>query len=1000
MLELRFIGRFEICCDGEPVVVSSRIAQSLLAYLILTGGTQHRREKLAGMFWPNATEGKARAYLRHELWRIRKALSKKSKVDYLIADDINISFNASSDYCSDTATLQHLSESASIEELMNALSVYPGEFLPGFYEEWITQEREHFLTICDQRMSRLLELLENEKRWYEILDWSERWMSFDNTIESAYRYLMVAYDALGDRAKVTSTYQRCVQALHDLGLAPSELTRTLAFKRSSNLNIPIPLTSFIGREIELKEVTDLLTKSRLVTLTGSGGVGKTRLAIQVIAELIDKFPDGVWFLDLAPLRDPSLVPNTLTSLLGLREPPDLKLSITDLLKDYLRSRIALIIFDNCEHLIESCAHLVDSLLQSCDGLDVLATSREALRVSGEVPYRVPSLEIPKRDIESVIDTLAKTESVRLFMQRATVASPSFVIDWQTAPVIAQICQRLDGIPLAIELAAARANMLTVDQILKRLDDRFNLLTSGLRTALPRHQTLRATIDWSYALLTENERLLFMRLSVFRGGWTLEAAESICSGKGIESPKVLDLLSQLVNKSLESVENTGDESRYQMLETIRHYALQMLIESGEEEYIRNRHLEYFLQLSEQADSALKGPLQIGWFARLNDEHDNIRAALEWADKTDVEAGLYLSGRLHRYWEDFDMREGTHWLAEFLEKPESKSYSLARAKALLTQTWMAHWAHELGLAHLAAQECLDLYRACGDKLGEIDGLLAVGISNYNTWNVENMELYQQALDLSKFLGDQWRQAQALVHLSWSSNDYDRCVSYREEAVVLFKKVGDLELSTSNMISLGNVEMVNGNLRSAQKWLDEAVKASQNLDNKWLKADILDLSGCMSLIRGDYERARTDLKQAMAIAEDLGNKWNLLWARARLGYVALREGNMTEARNIFVDTAQIFQKDQFADGVLFTLEGIASLSIAESKHELAALLIGWADATRKAINETRPILEQADIDQIIAACLTKIGQVAFSKAYDEGKKLTLDEAVANAIEGVKGI
>ncbi|HKY56321.1 MAG TPA: BTAD domain-containing putative transcriptional regulator, partial [Anaerolineales bacterium] len=377
MLEVRLIGTFDIKCDGKPVVISSRIAQSLFAYLILNTDTSYRREKLAGMFWPDATEAKARAYLRHELWRLRKDISSN---EFLLSDDIGIAFNSSIDYWLDSEALEKLKDTSSTDELMVVLSTYQGELLPGFYDEWIVLEREHLQAVYEQKMARLLESLEKEKCWNDILEWAERWISFGQRPESAYRYLMIAYDALGDRAKVTSTYQRCVQELLQLDLEPSEETRALAFKRKTSLNIPIPLTSFIGREKELEEVAKLFSKSRLITLTGSGGVGKTRLAIQVVADVLELFPDGVWFLDLAPLTDPALVPNTLASLLGLQESG--KQPITDLLINYFCSRTALVIFDNCEHVIESSAQLIHSLLTSCEALSILATSREALRVAG------------------------------------------------------------------------------------------------------------------------------------------------------------------------------------------------------------------------------------------------------------------------------------------------------------------------------------------------------------------------------------------------------------------------------------------------------------------------------------------------------------------------------------------------------------------------------------------------------------------------------------------
>ena len=487
MLEVRLIGKFDIRLNGEPVVLSTRTSQSIFAFLILTAGTQHRREKLAGLFWPEVSEQKARTYLRQELWRIRKALSTNTTTEYLGADDISIFFRGSEDYWLDVKTLTGPEDHASVQDLVDGLAVYKGELLPGFYDNWVTEQREHLQSIFEKRMEQLLGILETEQRWHDMKEWADRWISNSSASERAYQYLMLAYKSLGDHARVASTYERCVQALLELDLEPSEQTRSYLVRRKSSLNIPIPLTSFIGRETELKEVADLLSKSRLVTLTGSGGVGKTRLAIQVVADVLDLFPAGIWFLDLSSLIDPTLIPNTIVSLLGLHEATEI--SLTQLLVNYFRPRRALVIFDNCEHLIEACASLANILLSSCEELSILATSREGLRISGEVSYRVPSLVTPNMEGQSTVEELMNTESVKLFIERARIAEPSIKIRSNHAILAAQICKRLDGIPLAIELAATRVNVLTLEQIIRRLDDRLNLLSNGLRSSLPRHQTL-------------------------------------------------------------------------------------------------------------------------------------------------------------------------------------------------------------------------------------------------------------------------------------------------------------------------------------------------------------------------------------------------------------------------------------------------------------------------------------------------------------------------------
>ena len=403
-------------------------------------------------------------------------------------------------------------------------------------------------------------------------------------------------------------------------------------------NLPVQLTSFVGRENEIAELKQGLEAHRLVTLTGSGGTGKTRLSLQVAAELVEQFNHGVWFIELAPLTDPDLIPQTILSAMGVSEQPNK--TPLEILKEYLHEKKMLIVLDNCEHLIMASAQVSNVLLNTAPELKILASSREALGVKGELSYPVPSLSWPDVKHLPTIEQLTQYEAVRLFIDRALLVAPHFVVDKDNAPFIAQICYRLDGIPLALELAAARTKMLSVEQISKRLDDRFRLLTGGARTALPRQQTLRALIDWSYDLLTENERLLLRRLSVFAGGWILDATEEVCSGDGMETYDVLDSLTQLVNKSLVVVmeHSQGGETRFRMLETIRQYAREKLLEVRGSEIVRQRHLAYFVKLAERAEPELPRSNQVFWLNKLDDEIDNFRMAIEWALVNDVESGL--------------------------------------------------------------------------------------------------------------------------------------------------------------------------------------------------------------------------------------------------------------------------------------------------------------------------------------------------------------------------
>jgi len=452
-------------------------------------------------------------------------------------------------------------------------------------------------------------------------------------------------------------------------------------------NLPLQLTSFIGRIREMAEVKYLLSATRLLTLIGPGGAGKTRLSLQVANELLDQYPDGAWFVELAPISDPLLLPRTTAIAIGLRDEP--KRPVIDMLCDYLRGKQLLLILDNCEHLVEACAQLVDRLLHASPKLSIIASSREAFGIAGEASYRVPSLGLPDLKNLPSFESLDQYEAVRLFTERATSAVSTFRVTNENASAVAQICHRLDGIPLAIELAAAKVRALSVDQISKRLDDRFRLLTSGNRTALERHQTLRATLDWSHNLLSPEEQILFRRLSIFVDGWTLEAAESVCANDsnlgGIRSEDIQNLLEHLVNKSLVSAEEWQSETRYRVLETMRQYAGEKLIEAGESENLRERHLEYFLDLAESAAPHLRKPEQLEWLARLEAEHENMRAALEWSLGMErPEYALRLAAALgtfwfmHCYW-----LEGAKWLESALAKP-AQDLTLAertvRARAL--------------------------------------------------------------------------------------------------------------------------------------------------------------------------------------------------------------------------------------------------------------------------------------------------------------------------------
>jgi tetratricopeptide (TPR) repeat protein len=583
-----------------------------------------------------------------------------------------------------------------------------------------------------------------------------------------------------------------------------------------------------------------------------------------------------------------------------------------------------------------------------------------------------------------IEKLTEYESIQLFTERAALALSSFTLTDENAGAVAEICHRLEGIPLAIELAAARVNILQVKEIQTQLEDSFSILTSDSNSTVQRHQTLHASMDWSWGLLTESEQIFLSQLSVFAGGWTLEAARAICEGNA------LDLISVLVKKSL-VIANQGleSETRYRFHEVVRQYAREKLVEAGEEEIIRTRHLQYFWELSDQAEQGLRGPAQMEWYARLNYERDNLRAALDWADKTNVQAGLYLSSRLVQFWDSFDLREGASWYSQFLQKPESHAFPKARAKTLCAYGHAMVGLQQFEAAHSATEECLEIYRSCGDRQGELDGLLLLGWELTNA--AEKKKVNQQALELAQSLGDVYRQTVALWQLGWSDHSVNR-FDYWKKAITLFRSLGDLQALAGTLSATGYFHAMDGNIESALTYLDEASMLYQQLHLNGHSALIS--YGQIALARGEFEQARAYLQENARIAHELGNRQDYLWSRVHLGYVLLREGIIDEAGHLFRKTALDFQKDAYLIGVIFTLEGIAELAIAVGNPKQAARLIGWAEAARETLGDIRPQLEQANVDKIIAVCLSKMGEVEFSDAFDEGQAMTLDEAVACAL------
>jgi predicted ATPase/class 3 adenylate cyclase len=620
-------------------------------------------------------------------------------------------------------------------------------------------------------------------------------------------------------------------------------------------NLPQQVTSFIGRDRELAEVARLLGNTRLLTLHGVGGIGKTRLSLQVAADVMDDYPDGVWFVELAPLTDARLVPQAVASALGVKE--EAGRPVFEALEKHVKDRQLLLILDNCEHVVHACAELAKQLLQSGIRLKILASSREHLHVGGEATYPVPALAVPDPSSTIAPNALTQYESVRLLVDRAVAAQPAFQVTEQNAAAISAICRRLDGIPLAIELAAARVRALSVDNIAARLNDRFRLLTGGSRTALPRQQTLRALIDWSHDLLTEAERILFRRLTVFAGGWTLEAAEAVASGGDVGKPRVLDLLVDLVDKSLVTVEAEG--ARYSLLETVREYAEEHLKESGEGEEIRKRHLDFYVAFAEKAGAELLGSEQAGWLRQLDVDRENLLSAIAWCSRGshDAESGYRLVHAIKLYWFMRGLLDLGHRVTvEAISIPADEPQGLARCKALWVAGQICSYTGRYEEAQRYLYESLAIARHHNDRrmIAAVQNYLALAALGQGDRAAARLHC-EEALDLARDLGDKREIAglsNALAQLNRLDGKLDVAEPLYEQVVALAHELSDREIVAIGILGLAMVAISRGSVARARDLLRQALTIAEETDSKPAGQCALDVSAGLAALQKDWGRS----------------------------------------------------------------------------------------------------------------------------------------------------
>lgn len=939
-LHIYLLGDFRLVYGDEPITgVDSARLQSLFAYLVLHHDAPQSRHHLAFLFWPDSSEAQAHTNLRKLVYQLRRALPDADR--FLQLDAQMVQWRADAPFTLDMDDFNHtLAQATSTTALQRAVDIYRGDLLLSCYDDWIVPERERLRQMLIEALERLVLLLEEERDYATVIQYAHRLLGHDPVHEATYRTLMRLYAASGDRAGVERTYRRCTTVLRrELAVEPSPATRE-AYARlrkatppvaesARRHNLPAQFTSFVGRQAEIAMVQDLLLRPdvRLVTLTGPGGVGKTRLALQAAGQLLDHFADGVTFVPLASVRIPGLVVPAIAQAVGVRETGSQPLF--ESLKATLRDRRLLLVLDNFEH-VRAATPYVTGLLSACPALTILITSRSRLHLSGEHEFRVP--------------VLPQAEALALFQQRAQAAQPTFRLTDENMAAVAEICARLEGLPLALELAAARVRLLSPQALLAQLAG-FMRTPGGVAYDLPtRQRTLWQAIDWSYNLLDEAEQRLFRRLAVFVGGFTLEAAAAVVSGpwsiagESVSLPAEFGVLNRLASLADKNLVHQGmsmeGEPRLAMLETIREYALEELAASGEAAAIRQRHALFFLALAEEAAPRLKGAEQLTWLNRLESEHDNLRAAMEWLlESGAVSTAMRLAAALSRFW---------HIHGHYSEAQEHLQRVLAQSDAVEDDT--------------AARATV---------------LNALGFIYVTQGNDRAARPWlEEALALSSAISDQPNIAWSLHLLACVSlhqRDYAAARSFAERALERWRELGDNWSCANSLNYVGEAALLQGDDEEAQTRYEEAATLLRQLQNRDLLAFSLRRLGQLALRRRDYSRAIALCQESLKLNVELGDKQAVAACLSGLAGVATARGQT--------------QGSEWRERAL----------------RYAARLFGAADALLQAVGASLGHTDRAEYERNVATVRAQLGDEAFAAAWAQGQALTLEQAVAEALRDI---
>jgi predicted ATPase/DNA-binding SARP family transcriptional activator len=987
MLRIFLFGQLRLVVDGAPHPLRGLPKTlPLLAFLLLHRKQAFSRERLAFTFWPDESEDVARANLRRHLHDLRRALPAPTDEDWLLVDSKSVQWNPRAAFWLDVAEFERLS--AAPETLAAAAPLYADDLLPEVYDDWIYFERERLRELLFDGLDRLVGRYEAAGDLGRAIDYAVQMVRRDPLREETARQLMALHYRAGDRYAALQEFRRIERALRDdLDVPPMPETTALyqSLVQGAPLpaadrrvpaqaalpppsNLPAPVTPFVGRQEELARLRMLLVPGgadqaheppfRLLTITGAGGSGKTRLSLELAASILKEppspFPDGVWFVSLSLITDPALVIPSIADVLQVEETT--RASLFDDVVQFLRHKRLLLLLDNFEHVTDA-AGLVAALLAAAPGLSIVVTSRAVLRLYGEYEYPLDPLPLPDPVHLPPPAELARNPAVALFVERARAAAPGFTLTPQNAAAVTEICMRLDGLPLAIELAAARARLFAPAAMLERLESRLPFLAGRSRNLPIRQTTLRAAIDWSYTLLSPAERALFDRLSVFVGGFTASAAVQVADG-GDESD-MLERLAGLADQSMLRIlpaDEGAAEPRFRMLTLLREYAGEHLAGQGELDAIRRRHAETFLALAKQGDHELRGPAQLAALRRLEADHDNLRAAMAWSlDQPGPDAclGLALAAALGWFWYLRDFRhEGNDWLVRAMAAAPDASPRV-----------MAHAAKARGIMLSA--------------LGRFE---------------EAISLIQRSLDLFALESDAIGQGDALVWLGraeFRQKRYATAVAFSMEAAAILQAAGDRYGESLALRNAGDAFRLSGRFEEAERQYRQALALGHASGGGWAVAMSLNSMGELLRLLGRYAQAVDVYDEDVGLQRIFGNRSELATALHNQGHVTLRLGDPARANRQFRESLDLYQSLERRRGVCLCWAGLAGVAAQTGQAERAAQLLAAVGVHLKPLGaHLMGPADQAEYDWHLATARAALDADKFALAWEAGRSLAFEQ------------